>query len=341
LTDLIDTWIQNKLEAEELSQHGAKLYRAYLRRLLKGMNLTPEQLLTKAKADINQVWTDAKNTGGMTAAGRHKALLAFKNFLRSNGFYPPADRLKQGRRARTMGHMTWDEALAISNAAAKPYNLIFRLMLHSAWGAGEFLEFNKAETWKRVRQSLAKNPNAEYYRFNFSGRKSNDQPFYSLVPATVLREIFASEITLPISTIKGLPLDHSRYNRAIIYLESAFNTALKRAPIPPSQTKVTLHELRDCFRTRCTLWKVPYEVAEFCMGHVLDQRGYEKCFYDEPWMWAELRKIYGPAVATETQLQQRDEVIKGLQSQIDDLKAGRGFSEADVAKMIEAYLAKR
>ena len=330
VSDLIETWLQNKLQNEELSLHGTRYYRSYLRRLLKGMGLTPEQVLEKAKVDINGLWTQAKNTNGMTASGRHKALLAFKNFLRWNGFYPPADRLNHSRRAHAMGHLTWDEALAICNAAAKPYNLIFKLMLHSAWGAGEFLEFNKAETWERVKQYLAKNPNAEYYKFEFSGRKTNPQPFYSLVPATVLREIFASEIPLPISTITGLPLEHSRYIGAISYLESAFNTALKRAPIPPSQIKVTLHELRDSFKTRCTLQKVPYEVAEFAMGHVLDQRGYEKCFYDLPWLWSELRKIYGPAAATESQLLERDKMIEKMAEQIKALS--ERFEEIERAK---------
>lgn len=304
MTDLIESWLQNKLQNEELSEHAVRLYRAYLRRLLKGMNLTSEQVLEKAKLDINQLWTQAKNTNGMTASGRHKALLAFKNYLRWAGFYPPADRIAHSRRPRPMGHVSWDEAVSICNAAAKPYNLVFKLMLQCGWGAGEFFEFNKTETWQRVKQFLTTNPIAEYYRFDFSGRKSNVQPFFSLIPVTVLRDIVASGITLPISTIRHLPLDHMRYNQSINYMDSAFNTALKRAPIPPSQVKVSLHELRDCFRTRCTLSKVPYEVAEFALGHLLDQRGYEKCFFDEPWMWSQLRKIYGPnmLVVPETDL---------------------------------------
>lgn len=315
MSDLIDTWIQNKLQAEELSQHGAKLYRAYLRRLLKGMNLTPEQVLEKAKADINQVWTDAKNTNGMTAAGRHKALLAFRNFLRANGHYPPMDRLnhkksREERAAHRKGFLSWDEALAVCNAAGKPYNLIFKLMLHAGWGCSEFLEFNKAETWGSVKDFLARNPTVEYYRFDFAGRKSNDQPFYSLIPSMVLREIFASEIVLPISTIKGLPLDHSRYNRAIVYLESSFNTALKRAPIPPPKARITLHDVRDTFRTRCTLSKISFEASEFALGHQLDSKGYIQCFNDEPWMWSELRKIYGPVMAS-------GEEVKTLREEID------------------------
>jgi integrase len=334
LSDLIETWIQNKLQAGELGEHGAKYYRAYLRRLLKGMDLTPEQVLLKAKADINQVWTDAKNTNGMTAAGRHKALLAFRNFLRANGFYPPQDRLshqksREERAAHRKGFLSWEEAQAVANAAGKPYNLVFELMLHSAWGCSEFLEFNKAETWKQVKDYLARNPTAEYYRFDFAGRKNNDQPFYSLIPTAVLREIFASEITLPISTIKGLPLDHERYNVAVVYLESSFNTALKRAPIPPPKARVTLHDLRDCFRTRCTLQKISFEASEFALGHILDQKGYIQCYNDEPWMWGELRQVYGPAMASGEEVKTLKEEVAQLRLAVRMLQATSGFIVSD------------
>lgn len=110
----------------------------------------------------------------------------------------------------------------------------------------------------------------------------------------MLREIIASEIPVPISTSTGLHLNHNHYKRSLLYLDSAFNTAKARAPIPPLKGRVTLHEVRDVFRTRCTLCKVDYEPAEFALGHELDERGYQKCFNDEPYMWSELRKIYGP-----------------------------------------------
>lgn len=321
MTDLIQTWIDNKLETEELSEHGAKYYRAYLRRLLRNMDLTPEQALEKARADINGIWTQAKNSNGITPAGRHKALLAFRNWLRWNGLFPPADRLKHSKRTRRMGRLTWDEASSICNAASKPYNLIFKLMLHSGWGLGEFLEFNTPKTWAKARSHLERDQSAEYFRFDFTGRKTNDQPFYSLIPAAVLREIFASEITLPLSSVKGLPLNHERYNQAVIYLDSAWHTAAKRAPIPPAEGRIVLHELRDTFRTRCTLTKVAFEASEFALGHTLDQRGYVKSYNDEPWTWSELRKLYGPLVATEDALRSRDEQIKGLEERLANLEA--------------------
>jgi hypothetical protein len=216
-------------------------------------------------------------------------------------------------------------------------------MLHSAWGCSEFLEFNATETWNSVKDYLGKNPTAEYYRFDFEGRKSNDQPFYSLIPTSVLKEIFNAQITLPISTKKGLTLNHNRYHSAILYLGSAWNTAIRRAPIPPTKGRVTLHDVRDTFRTRCTLLKISFEASEFALGHELDQKGYNQCFNDEPWMWSELRKLYGPVVATESALQERDKVIEAMQQQIDELKKGGlgPLSKEDVGRMIDEYLSQK
>ena len=125
---LIDTWIATKLEQGELSKFGASLYRPYLKRLLGNMGLTPEQALERAKTDINGLWTQAKNTNGMTAAGRHKSLLAFRNFLRFNGFYPPADKLSHKKQREERKKRGQDvHSLVADPMFADPENADFTL----------------------------------------------------------------------------------------------------------------------------------------------------------------------------------------------------------------------
>lgn len=323
-TPEINGWITSRLEAGELSKHGVKSYRHYLRKLLSRMNLTPAQGLEKARVDVNGFWTLAKQVNGFTPISKHQALMALKNWLRYNGIYPPADRLRHPRRVTGHGSLGWGEALAVVSAASKPYNLILKLMLNAGWGISEFLKINSKEQWDRVREGLRQNPNAEYYRFDFEDRKNNPQPFYSLVPVEVLKEILASDVQLPFATRRGnLPFNFDRYNLMVQYLDSAFKTGLRRAPIPPAAGKITVHELRDVFRTRATLTKVAYEAAEFGLGHILDQRGYIKCYRDEPWMWSELRKIYGSVAVTEDHLRRelasKDTQIGELQRQMDEL----------------------
>ncbi len=145
-----------------------------------------------------------------------------------------------------------DEPMANWLKTLKPqtaYNLIFKIMLSCGWGVGEFPKFNKAETWKTIEATLVSG-NAEYFRFGFRGRKSNRRSFYSLIPAKLLTDAIAREvkgkIKLPFShkNRKGMdmPLDETSLIMNRQYLESAFETALKRGPIILTQGHPTPHE---------------------------------------------------------------------------------------------------
>ena len=146
-------------------------------------------------------------------------------------------------------------------------------MLSSGWGIGEFLKFNKAETWKAVKAKVSMGSQFEYFRFGFKGRKKNRRPFYSLVPLKLLSDAVAleakSKISLPLSyqTRKGTlsPFDDSNIEKNRRYLESAFETALKRAPIILAQGHPSPHELRDTFLTRAIQVGCS-DSAKFCYG---------------------------------------------------------------------------
>jgi hypothetical protein len=111
---------------------------------------------------------------------------------------------------------------------------------------------------------------------------------------------------------KGILLDMDHYQPSRTYLETAFHTALRRAPITVSG-RPSVHELRDCFRTRATQAECADEAAEFAMGHAVDPLGYRKATYDEKWQWTQLSKIYGPTTATTQQvtaLEQENKILK-------------------------------
>ena len=100
------------------------------------------------------------------------ALYAGRRFLLDHDEYMmlPAAKLKIVK-VKPPVYLKWDEANAIADAAASPYNMIFRIMLQSGWGIGEFLKFNTSETWARVKAQLTNEQTAEYFRFDFSGTK--------------------------------------------------------------------------------------------------------------------------------------------------------------------------
>jgi integrase len=140
----------------------------------------------------------------------------------------------------------------------------------------------KIEKWgfSTAKAKVASGTTLEYFRFAFKGRKRNQRPFYSLVPMDVLKDCIAlqaqNKIVLPLSH-KGKngktfdPLNDANLETCRRYMESAFRTALKRAPIILSQGEPSLHELRDCFLTRAIQTNCSESAANFVMGHVLDK----------------------------------------------------------------------
>ena len=327
MSEMFDLWIKG------LTPSTGEVYGRYVKRLLKLGNLTPEQAVERTKKDV-QTYISLKNlANNFTERGRHIAVFALRSFLYENGvvMLPPA-RIPTPTPKREGTNLSWDQAHAIILAASKPYNIAFNLMLNCGWGLGEFLKFNTESTWQNIKASLAKEPKAEYYRHEFTSRKKNRRKFYSLIPASLLRETIALT-PVPIRAshgyifegerrthkTKGIFLNADKYHSGRIYLEKAWITARKRAAISVEGIP-TVHELRDCFRTRATLVGCAPEAAEFAMGHTIDRLGYDKCFYNEPWMWQNLRKIYGPAAATESALQERDKIIEAMQQQIKTLE---------------------
>jgi len=287
-----------------------------LGKLLRSADMIPEQVIAEAKIDTHALWRKLKPISNTIASerGRYMAIYALRRFLIDNGFEDlPRSRITKPRRVKPPTYLTWDQALAICAAASRPYNLAFKMMIHSGWGIGEFFTFNTKENWETAKAYLSANSSAEYFRFNFPQRKSNPEPFYSLIPAFILREIFASGVDLPLSTrgMHGVPLNMKHYHTAQENSDAAFKTALSRAPIVV-QGKPTPHDLRDTFRTRAEFVNCRPSAAEFAMGHNIDPLEYNKCFRDEAWLWGELKKIIGPAAITEAQLAERDKTMAGM-----------------------------
>jgi integrase len=332
-----------------LTPNTRSVYDHYLAKLLKAADITPEQVLEEVKKDPVALWSKVKPQANTIASakGRYTALYALRRFLVDNGFENlPRARINKPRGVKPRTYLTWDQALAICAAASRPYNLMFKLMLHSGWGIGEFLAFNTKETWESVKSYLASNPSAEYFRFTFPQRKNNPQEFYSLVPTFILKDIIALGIQLPLSSQgrqneQGIPLDKNHYHSAGMYSGAAFRTAVKKAPIVV-QGKPTIHDLRDTFRTRAEFAGCRASAPEFVMGHQIDPLEYNKCFYDEGWLWNELKKIFGPMAVTEDTLATRDARMQTLESENKDLKARLERLEAlSVERLVLAAATKR
>lgn len=333
-----------QLWASGLTPNTRSVYIHYLAKLLRAANMQPEQVLQEAKTDLPNLLRTIKPYANTinSEKGRYTALYALRRFLVDNGYEDlPRARINKPHRVKPRTYLTWDQALAICAAASRPYNLMFKLMLHCGWGIGEFLAFNTKETWDRVKSYLASNPSAEYFRQDYPPRKTNPEGFYSLVPTMILKEMIGLGIPLPlcskgrvVSGIQhdGVPLDMKHYHTAGEYTASAFNTARHRAAITV-QGEPTQHDLRDTFRTRAAFVNCASDAAEFAMGHQIDKLQYNKAYYDESWVWTELKKIYGPVALTEVEYERRDKETKSI---LQDLQAQVSWQQAIIRGEVDA-----
>jgi len=153
-------------------------------------------------------------------------------------------------------------------------------------------------------------------------RKSNDQPFHTLIPVQVLEDVLTSAAVFPLIPKGGHPLDHAHYHNSKVVVDSAFRTALKRSGLTITG-HLSPHDLRDVFRTEATIKGADYDAREFAFGHQIDPRGYDKCYNDFNWLWKELSKIYKQQTPQLGTLTQENEQLRGdlskIRKDIEDL----------------------
>lgn len=330
---MTDTMLLDWLKT--LKPQTARAYQHSILRVLDEMKVDAKTLYERAEKDPVATWKQIKNAAKAIGSLHVRVLAQYaaRRFLldQDEDLMLPRSHLKEPDLVKPPAYLSWDEAQKVCDAASSPYNLIFRIMLHTGWGTGEFLQFNKQQTWNAAKAKLTTpTPDQPYFRFGFRGRKKNRKAFYSLIPLKVLADAVALEakgkIKLPLShrgkSGKTLsPLDDSHITTNRRYLSSAFRTALGRAAVILTQGSPTPHELRDSFLTRAIQTGCSDSAANFVMGHVIDRLGYNKCDKDEKWLWSELSKIHGPAAVTEDALTSRDAKIERLELENKEQKA--------------------
>ena len=108
--------------------------------------------------------------------------------------------------------------------------------------------------------------------------------------------------------------------------------------------KVSLHELRDLYRSMWELSSAKSIVAEFCMGHIIDPNEYNKIMTLKP-EWAEsqykLAEPYlnllseDPTKVSINKIQEFEETIKRLQQEKNDLASQLQLTQTEQSKTID------
>jgi hypothetical protein len=205
------------------------------------------------------------------------------------------------RRAMEMAPLKLDEARQLIMNLQNPYRTAVMVMLQSAMGSAEFVQFNQ-KAWRNVAGHLKdKGPvKVELYRSKIS--RTSVKKYYTFIgedAKTLLSQWSKSrprsegveELFLSLNKNKGklVPLSSDLIGKAI-------TKAAKKGGLVTEDKlgryHVHAHELRDLFKSLCTLRGVNQVASEFFLGHTVDKLGYDKSpEYDEEWFRNEYRKV--------------------------------------------------
>ena len=224
-----------------------------------------------------------------TSAGRRKLMYAaIRSFFAHHRAALPADktfRISDNGRIPQTQYMELDKARAIIAALKEPYRSLYSIALYSGMGQGELVALN--EMWPQLRRQLREGKDP--VRVDFSRRKGNQNPFFTFIPAQLLKP-YEDQPENPFRILTKH--ERQRKPRPIIGhdLEVAWKYARKRAGFTEGYRG---HHLRDLFITLGYKVGVSKEGTDFMTGHVVDRYNYLQLNREPGKVLAEWRKIRG------------------------------------------------
>jgi len=225
-----------------------------------------------------------------TSAGRRRLMYAaVRSFFAHHRAALPADKtfkISDNGRVRQTQYMELDKARGIIGALKEPYRSLYNIALYSGMGQGELMALN--EMWPQLRRQLREGKDP--IRVDFSRRKTNENPYFTFIPARLLK-VYEDETENPFRVLTKH--ERERRPRPIIGhdLEVAWKYARKRAGF--SKEGYRGHHLRDLFITLGYKVGVSKESTDFMTGHVVDRYNYLQLSREPDKVLAEWSKIQG------------------------------------------------
>jgi hypothetical protein len=178
-----------------------------------------------------------------------------------------------------------EEAKQIILASKEPYKTLFWAALYGGFGDAELCTLNGQ--WPEIRRQLqaGKDP----VRVEFLYRKSNEQKYYTFVPARIFQP-YVQHSSIPFLTV-GMKGEKGRGPVNENNLVDRWRGGRARARI---ESEVGVHNIRDLWRTCAVKAGVDSSVAEFFVGHSIDPNRYNQIYKDVPFMvheWEKMRKF--------------------------------------------------
>jgi len=345
--------VQNWLD--RISSHETRsTYGQCLQAFCEWTRKTPEQLLEMRRKELKSDSEEAKfatlnllqsfilkgtysdkrrghegriaNVGESGKKRRESFYISVRSFFMHNRLPLPDDpsfKIRDNDKTPRLTFMPLAQARAIIGALKDPYRTIFTAALYGGMGRDELLMLN--ESWPSIRKQLVdgKDP----IRIDFSRRKSNQKPFFTLVPAKILKPFEKAEENpfQGVARIKGYPKSSPKILRPVkdYDLNVAWRFARKRASIKEPYTG---HMLRDLFITLGYKVGMRKETSDFLLGHTVDELNYLQIIHEPETVtkeWQKLRLFLDSGIDTET----RDEIellrtkVKEQEARLEKLEA--------------------
>jgi len=224
----------------------------------------------------------------------------------------------------------------------EPYRTILQIIFQSGMGLAEFQYFNR-HSWKQIKDQL---DSKEPMKITLVRRKTSEakvQAYYTFLGQEGKDAI---KKWLRIRQEKyGLPKDDgpifitiSKRNGIIgapanITIQQNLIHAMKKSGIIPRDAKPPYdlhpHELRDVFKSMCTLAGVKAIASEFFLGHSIDKLGYDKSpdydedFFKNEYLKVELKlNLWSQETKMISREEVRTEVIAALMGKMSDTDLG-------------------
>lgn len=254
-------------------------------------------------------------------ARRELYLTAIKSFFAHNRLELPRDKTFKITEADNVPQqetfMELDTARKIITCLKEPYRTLASAALYGGLGRKEALSLNRM--WPTIEKQLK--DERDPVRIDFAKRKSNPRPYFTFLPAKLLRPYAGKEIPF------GVYTKHSKTKRLRTMNESdlhvAWRFAKKRAGI---EGKQTFHMLRDLLVT--TFYRITADTitAQFLTGHGVDANQYlqiMKAPERAEKEWSKYRQFLDSGVSDETtrQIREQERTITDLRERLARLEA--------------------
>ena len=185
---------------------------------------------------------------------------------------------------RVVGLLEVGDIRRLLDACSVMYRAVFLCMFQGGMGVGELLYWS-GHGLDDLREQLRRD--VRVVRVDLPGRKRarNERPYYTFIGRDAvdavrhwlrvrqsdLPDIFVSSHDTPLNE-HALGRYTTRKLKALGLIQAKKGLGVRYGKNP--------HELRDSFRTRWQKSGAAAEAAEFFMGHVVDEREYNKAFQD-------------------------------------------------------------